>query len=426
MDDAVREVQVRALLSSLSNPQPVASCHIDPIGIVSIEGTCVFDDIRIDHDSIVIDKTMDAATTSTTNSVKFWRYVNCVGDLQRLRSQIDEVVALPRDNDSVNPIVSFLDRCDMIFQHIHDAVIRKTQPKIRSASYFRWLKDHLATIEFVFGSEAITKLNSNCSSVELCYRDLGQREHSIYVNLSSFDTVTNSFTNYFPYDETRPPPSKRQKLDRINRMDEMPDLLALFREFGQRIEELQDLFNELGSLDEHCRVIESKGDETGWHKRSTLQSERKIKIARDNFVIVRLQLKSPRSLPVLSFEGTEPRYWESQFEPAKWNESLPVHENLKACLNVQLPEANPVSLVSELTDGDDNCMICFGDGNFNDEDSVDLDIITCDNRACTRKYHTSCLRNWLVTQHDSRINFDRIIGLCPYCKSAVSVEMEEF
>lgn len=50
--------------------------------------------------------------------------------------------------------------------------------------------------------------------------------------------------------------------------------------------------------------------------------------------------------------------------------------------------------------------------------------MNCDNVACSKPFHRSCLVEWLNSDTSTRRSFNTIFGTCPYCADPLSVKVD--
>jgi E3 ubiquitin-protein ligase FANCL len=47
----------------------------------------------------------------------------------------------------------------------------------------------------------------------------------------------------------------------------------------------------------------------------------------------------------------------------------------------------------------------------------------CEEEACSRPFHASCLLSWLQAVPGARRSFDTVFGACPYCSAPITVSV---
>mmetsp|Transcript_20518 Transcript_20518/g.34876 ORF Transcript_20518/g.34876 Transcript_20518/m.34876 type:complete len:346 (+) Transcript_20518:190-1227(+) len=113
---------------------------------------------------------------------------------------------------------------------------------------------------------------------------------------------------------------------------------------------------------------------------------------------------------------------------------------------------NPLVYINEQHDDGDNidvsavnheCAICYTSGNISHGTGVNGTAIaklapaaaeeqeeeneevscSCDNSKCHKRFHKSCLRNWLLNVPNNKYVFGTLYGTCPYCSAAIHTRM---
>lgn len=109
-----------------------------------------------------------------------------------------------------------------------------------------------------------------------------------------------------------------------------------------------------------------------------------------------------------------------------WSEKRSIRENLELWFGSPLP--SPLSPSTEISDFLVECGICYThrlptEDSNGDTDGGPLPEAKCSNSSCNRRYHESCLFEWLHSLPTARVSFDRVFGSCMYCYEPVSVRI---
>ncbi|XP_055599751.1 uncharacterized protein LOC129748960 [Uranotaenia lowii] len=182
--------------------------------------------------------------------------------------------------------------------------------------------------------------------------------------------------------------------------------------FVQILEQLEEFYSNLHTLDELCFVVSpSRIDtRTNW---------RIIKYNKKVFLKITIHPLQPSSVivafigPTHEIEDLRKKY-DSKLED--WDQSTNVYTNL-----LRIFEIMSFPMRYAQTDEHDICGICM----TSKDDSEVIPLISCDNDKCMLIFHFSCLKQWFSSLKDSRTFFAISIGKCPYCKQKVSSSFDE-
>jgi len=231
-----------------------------------------------------------------------------------------------------------------------------------------------------------------------------------------------------------------------------PTVPACFRYFVNQAKRLQTFWDEVDLLDEICGTLEPQTKTIG-SSAQYIRTSRTVRLAKnhDDEVCLQIELEPfrPRELPssIIFYAcggGGQSKLaasFRSQFEKSVrkglWNNDSSVLENLGRCLEISIifpvqkfkqhddrELALPlpgVALEEKLKEtlekeGDvENstaCGICYTlELEEDDEEesaanqSTELPSICCEQKSCGRRYHRSCLREWLDSLPTARIAF---------------------
>ena len=93
---------------------------------------------------------------------------------------------------------------------------------------------------------------------------------------------------------------------------------------------------------------------------------------------------------------------------SSWRVDLSLKENLENALGLALPKPDD----DDLKESDFECGICYME-RFGSE----LPEVVCD--RCSKRFHRSCLVDWLRTRRDAEQSFQVVFGACPYCNEQI-------
>lgn len=323
---------------------------------------------------------------------------------ERLLAVATQEGALLSFKDCPNvPLLAFIEQCSAIFRELMNVLIRERAQVIEEPEQ-EWspeqlidLQQQLEELECTCGQSSIQFLSHDMHLLTLQHMDpMTGRKHSLKLNL-------NKVVPYIT------PNSKHA----ILWGDWKPDwgsirICEIFQQFVNVVQQQQRAYQELEALDVCCEILEQPN--------SDVPFERYIQIPRTNTSIL-LTLDPFTCFPkACQFIGGQRRIMEELYNNYLWLGDLSVKENLEKAIQVKLTPTLVFeqNILSEITVMD--CAICYCrvlDVEFPSE--------PCDNDACGRFYHSSCLREWLQSLPMARKSFDRIIGTCPYCQEPISV-----
>ncbi len=115
-----------------------------------------------------------------------------------------------------------------------------------------------------------------------------------------------------------------------------------------------------------------------------------------------------------------------------WDDQIGIRTNLERCFDLTLP--SPINRDENL-DFVNECGICYSHHLLDVDDHEDHNHagpshgdstypnISCSNKNCERKYHKTCLLEWLQSLPNAKVSFDRIHGTCMYCCEPISVKI---
>ncbi|XP_049299646.1 E3 ubiquitin-protein ligase FANCL, partial [Anopheles funestus] len=188
--------------------------------------------------------------------------------------------------------------------------------------------------------------------------------------------------------------------------------------FMDTLEQLEEFYNNLSTIDELCYVILPATIDTK-------TTYRIFKYDQKVFLKISLHPLQPAAVDIAFFGPTKQVanlreiYDEKQDD---WDPECNVHTNLVRIFNIIAFPMRPAGNLSEsVQTNEENCGICM---NYHDADDR-VPIISCDNEQCNLIFHIHCLKEWFSTQRESKKIFTISIGNCPYCTHKISSSFEE-
>ncbi|XP_012270594.1 uncharacterized protein LOC105694477 [Orussus abietinus] len=188
------------------------------------------------------------------------------------------------------------------------------------------------------------------------------------------------------------------------------------KKLEDRVQLLEDIWHQLSQIDRNCWVIDPQNPKP-YHL------YRRINLSQSLSVLVTLDPLNSSALPDIKLFGTNAEVQEYECRISQnlqnWDLESSLLDNLQnlLCLN-EFPRAsttkcnpNQGGIIEE-----EECCICFSltldEGQLPDK--------ICDNEKCRRKFHVSCLFQWLQTTARNNIVFNHIHGVCPNCGENIS------
>ncbi|XP_062557505.1 E3 ubiquitin-protein ligase Fancl [Armigeres subalbatus] len=185
--------------------------------------------------------------------------------------------------------------------------------------------------------------------------------------------------------------------------------------FVQILEQLEEFYSNMHTLDELCHVVEPAHIDT----RCTW---RIIRFNQKVFLKITLHPLQPSSV-VVAFLGPtiEVEYLRELYNGKlhDWDPESDVYTNLLRIFEIM---AFPMRIEQPGNDEEvAACGICMS---YRDDQNK-IPIISCDNEKCSLIFHIGCLKEWFMSLKDSRTFFAISVGTCPYCKQKVSSSFDE-
>ncbi|XP_035785615.1 E3 ubiquitin-protein ligase FANCL-like [Anopheles albimanus] len=187
--------------------------------------------------------------------------------------------------------------------------------------------------------------------------------------------------------------------------------------FCDTLDQLEELYDNLNTIDELCYVVHPShiDTKTTW---------RVFKYDRKVFLKIALHPLQPTAVdisfigPTRMVAGLREQYSEKQDE---WDTECNVHTNLLRIFDKMSFPMRPIDQAVAGAEGEDHCGICMG---YRDAENR-IPIVSCDNEKCSLIFHVFCLKEWFATQRESKKFFTISVGNCPYCKHKISSSFDD-
>ena len=267
------------------------------------------------------------------------------------------------------------------------ALVPSSQPP---SQFFRRILEEIRDI----GWECVTKVDPTLSFFEVAFPDSKGRRIEIRFDISpTFPRTPPKVTGNLPGEVTfewNPQTSK------------LLDILHKYREITPSFDAF---WEELECIDRDGYVIEPQ-------EPSLSCCMRRIVLTSQVQIQIEVNPRKPRNVPKISFLGAElpSRELREVFNKniRKWDFHVGLKENLQNALELELPKPE----ADEFKETDFECGICYLE-RFGSE----LPEIVCG--RCSKRFHRSCLIDWLRTRPDAEQSFQVVFGPCPYCNEQI-------
>jgi E3 ubiquitin-protein ligase FANCL len=277
--------------------------------------------------------------------------------------------------------------------------VRATDLTPPQSSFFKRVLDEIREI----GWDRISNVDPTLSFFEVFLLDATNRRIEI-----RFD---------FPADFPRTRPKVTSNLPNSNdtsfewdpQTSRLVNIVDLYEKF---IPSFAFLWKQLDELDKDAYVIEPR-------EPSLSCCLRRIVVTNQVEIQIEVSPRRPMSLPKVTFMGAEAatREMRTRFESqlGKWNPADSLKTNLEELLEVSLPRRD----AEELAETDFDCGICYME-----RLGSELPQVVCGNAKCGKRYHRSCLVDWLKTRQAEQ-SFQVVFGTCPYCDQPLQCSISE-
>lgn len=266
------------------------------------------------------------------------------------------------------------------------------------------LHDQLEDLESKYKNAIVVELSIEqaASTLTLQTIDAANRRHVIELDLSRFPINVSAVKCDVPKisQDDNAPTRKKAKLE--------SSIADLYLDFCDTVEHCQDVWRELEDLDENTWVLEPSTNRSSCQRSIYLSNGAKMVVSIVPAAAARLQR------PTIVFLGSQSNKYRSQFDSHEWDTTRSIRENLENCFGKSLAKQDNEEQRADSTSSD--CAICF--------DTLTKEPEQCENENCGRRYHSSCLDQWLSSLPTSRFTFDTVIGSCPYCKDPIAVQVQ--
>ncbi|XP_029040267.2 E3 ubiquitin-protein ligase FANCL isoform X2 [Osmia bicornis bicornis] len=193
-------------------------------------------------------------------------------------------------------------------------------------------------------------------------------------------------------------------------------LIVARNKFRLQVEILEKAWSNLKQIDENCWVMDPL-------QPKPCHLYRRIYLTPSLSMFIKIDPLNPMDLPEIKFMGSETEVESKRELISKnlqnWNLQYNFIDNLMMILNLNIfPKKEKKETVQDENTivTDEECCICFS----LEIDCNNLPDKICSNEKCRRRFHTSCLLQWLQAVAGNHIAFDHIHGTCPNCQENIS------
>ncbi|KAH3745323.1 E3 ubiquitin-protein ligase FANCL [Pelomyxa schiedti] len=259
------------------------------------------------------------------------------------------------------------------------------------------------------GWNYVSSIDYSSNQVSISVIDSGHRQHKIRVTV--------------PSDYPESPPSASCDLPGDVSVPVNADLTQLVAAYKIAIEGYQSLWKELDEIDTSTWVLSPP------KSAFLVSTTRRIALATHCSLQITIDPAATRGIPTCVFLGPEvlisPLKERFFSRVDSWDVNASVLHNLQRSLDIAFPSQDDASM----DDISVECGICCGyelDGTIPNK--------MCENQACHKSFHESCLREWFksitTTSKDPsssaapvQMGFGSLIfGKCPHCNVRISVK----
>uniref|UniRef100_A0A182KEA0 RING-type domain-containing protein n=1 Tax=Anopheles christyi TaxID=43041 RepID=A0A182KEA0_9DIPT len=283
-------------------------------------------------------------------------------------------------------------------------------------------RSNTASSSICENSTALTNLSLELLSIQRQYGcEVAFNKHLMHVKFGSFDnrgshsiSLTRTGEELFKVTEHTLPELAVSEL--FKRQTTLQRHVQVFLDL---LDQLEEFYNNLNTIDELCYVILPAAIDTKTVYR-IFKYDRKV------FLKISLHPLQPSAIDIAFFGPTKQVaklreiYDEKQDD---WDVECNVYTNLLRLFNIISFPMRPTGHNETQQDeiGEDSCGICM-----NYQDTCDrVPVISCDNEQCNLIFHIQCLKEWFSTQRESKKIFSISIGNCPYCTHKISSSFDE-
>ena len=268
----------------------------------------------------------------------------------------------------------------------HSSVANAQPP----SQFFRRILDEIREI----GWDFVTKVDPTLSFFEVALPDEKGRKVEIRFDVTpAFPRTPPKVTGNLPMEvafEWNPQTSR---------------LVHIVEKFREITPSFDRLWEELERIDKEGYVIEPR-------EPSLSCCMRRIVLTNQVQIQIEVNPRKPLSVPKISFLGAEvaSREMRETFDRnvRQWDYHASLKENLERALEIELPKPE----ADEFKETDFECGICYLE-RFGSE----LPEIVCG--KCSKRFHRTCLIDWLRTKPDAEQSFQVVFGPCPYCNEQI-------
>ena len=295
-----------------------------------------------------------------------------------------------------------------VFKHIcqslkkqHDFHLLKSSTSTLTCSLsFQFLKNIILELEKINWVN-LKDISNDFRYIQLQYKDLNQRLHFLQI------FIISEFEKKCSTDLPKPFVTNSKAT-----------LIELYHSFTKSVDDYQTLWNILDDIDQNTWVIDPKSP-----TRSILF--RRIALNQPyTFLHIRLSPESPCSVCECQFIGPEslviPLRKKFNQSARLWDTKKLVKNNLENILDMKFKKKPTIN--DEHYEKTMECGICYTFRLEYDMGISSLPDFVCNYSKCNKVFHAICLQEWLKALPTTRHTFDNLLGKCPYCSEAITVQ----
>jgi E3 ubiquitin-protein ligase FANCL len=281
--------------------------------------------------------------------------------------------------------------CQRMLHFISKFVGSSIERESPHSLYFRRVLDEIHRI----GSESVSSIDPTLMFFAVTLADGDGRQIEIRFSLpTAFPRVGPKVTSNLPIPVAFEWDPQQSHLSHI--VDRHRDLIPRFAEFWQQLNE----------IDRETFVIEPRNP--------TLDCcFRRIVVTGQVEIQIEVDPLRPFAIPKMTFIGAtvQSREMREHLESrlSGWHSGTSLKQNLENALGIELPARETEDLSISRFD----CDICYVE-----RLGGEIPEIICGNSHCAKRFHRSCLVDWLRTG-TSEQSFQVVFGSCPFCGAQI-------
>ncbi|KAH0786481.1 E3 ubiquitin-protein ligase FANCL [Histomonas meleagridis] len=285
--------------------------------------------------------------------------------------------------------------CQQIFYLVSKMMINQPSSNIfPNSTFFQRVLDEIREI----GWDLVSNIDPTLSFFEVIITDKKGRKIEVRFDFQpTFPKTPPKVTTNLPITPKYEWDSTKSHL--VSIIEIIKDQIPLF----------EPLWSQLEELDREAFVIEPREPSLNCCIR---------RIVLTNQVQLQLELspKRPMHPPKVVFIGAEEQSQQmrEKYQKGKWRIDISLMKNIENILEMKLPKRDS----EEMQETDFDCGICYLE-----RLGGELPEIICGNPKCAKRFHRSCLSDWLRTKRDSEQSYQYIFGNCPFCSHPIQCSL---